>query len=100
MERVTKEHLMADINVVLADAEELLKQAAQASSEQAVELRRRAETAIASAKVKLVDIEHRLVDSTKHAARATDHWVHEHPWKAVGVAAAVGVLIGLLINRR
>ncbi|MBM4181143.1 MAG: DUF883 domain-containing protein [Betaproteobacteria bacterium] len=100
MERVTKEHLMADINVVLADAEELLKQAAQASSEQAAELRRRAQSAIANAKVKLVDMEHRVVDGTKHAARATDHWVHEHPWKAVGVAAAVGVLIGLLINRR
>lgn len=100
MERVTKEHLMADINVVLADAEDLLRQAAQASSEQAAELRRRAQAAIASAKDRLVEIEHRVVDGTKHAARATDHWVHEHPWKAVGIAAGIGIIIGLLINRR
>ena len=100
MERVTKEHLMADINVVLADAEDLLRQAAQAGSEQAAELRQRAQLAIANAKTKLVDIEHRVVDGTKHAARVTDHWVHENPWKAVGVAAGIGVLIGLLINRR
>jgi ElaB/YqjD/DUF883 family membrane-anchored ribosome-binding protein len=32
--------------------------------------------------------------------RATDDYVHEHPWRAVGVAAAVGFLVGLLVNRR
>jgi ElaB/YqjD/DUF883 family membrane-anchored ribosome-binding protein len=100
MEPVTKERLMADVNTVLGDAEDLLKQAAQASGEQAAELRRKASGAIARAKDRLIDAEHKLVDSTKHAAKATDHWVHDHPWKAVGIAAGVGVLIGLLINRR
>ena len=45
-------------------------------------------------------MEHRVVDTTRQAAKATDHWVHDNPWKAIGVAAGVGVLIGLLINRR
>ena len=37
---------------------------------------------------------------TKEAARATDEYVHEHPWQAVGAAAGVGFLIGMLIARR
>jgi ElaB/YqjD/DUF883 family membrane-anchored ribosome-binding protein len=100
MEQVTRERLMADVNAVLVDAEELLRQAAQASGEQAVELRKRAQSAVASAKARLTEAEHRIVDQAKHAAKATDHWVHDHPWYAVGVAAGIGLLVGLVINRR
>lgn len=100
MEQSMKERLMADVNAVLADAEELLRQAGQASGEQAADLRKRAQSAIASAKTRLVDIEHKVADKTRYAAKATDHWVHENPWKAIGVAAGVGIVVGLLINRR
>ena len=41
-----------------------------------------------------------VVEKTKAAARATDDYVHDNPWKAVGVAAGVGFLLGLLVNRR
>ena len=41
-----------------------------------------------------------MVTKSKAAARATDDYVHDHPWKAVGVAAGVGLLIGLLLNRK
>ena len=41
-----------------------------------------------------------MIDKTKQAARSTDEYVHEHPWKAVGVAAGIGLIIGLLIGRR
>ena len=34
------------------------------------------------------------------AAKATDEYVKENPWKAVGVGTAVGVVIGMLIARR
>ena len=36
----------------------------------------------------------------KRAARVTDDYVHDNPWQAIGIAAAVGVLVGLLMNRR
>jgi ElaB/YqjD/DUF883 family membrane-anchored ribosome-binding protein len=41
-----------------------------------------------------------MVDRTREAARATDEFVHDRPWTAVGVAAGVGLIIGLLIGRR
>lgn len=100
MDQVKKEKLMADVNTVLLDAEELLRQAAQASGEQAAELRRRAQSAIAGAKTRLADAEQRVVQQARTAAKATDGWVHEHPWTAVGVAAGIGMLVGLILNRR
>ena len=48
----------------------------------------------------LADAEAALVDKTKAAARATDDFVHENPWKAVGIAAGVGLLLGVIIGRR
>lgn len=100
MGNVTKERLMADVNAVLVDAEELLRQAAHASGEQAAELRRRAQSAISNAKARLGDAEARVVEQARSAAKATDGWVHDHPWTAVGVAAGIGFLAGLVINRR
>ena len=41
-----------------------------------------------------------VMDRTKHAAETTDELVHDNPWAAIGVAAAIGVLIGLLMPRR
>jgi ElaB/YqjD/DUF883 family membrane-anchored ribosome-binding protein len=41
-----------------------------------------------------------MTDRAKAAAQATDDYVHDHPWKAVGFAAAIGVILGMLISRR
>jgi ElaB/YqjD/DUF883 family membrane-anchored ribosome-binding protein len=98
MEQVKEK--LSDVNTVLVNAEEMLRQAAQSTGEQAADLRRRAQSAIASAKTRLVDAEQRAVQQAKTAAKATDGWVHEHPWTAVGIAAGVGMVIGLIINRR
>ncbi len=97
---VTREQLFSDIGTVLADAQTLLREAATATGDRAVELRRRAEDAISGVVGKLGQAEKRLVSGAKDAAIATDDWVHKHPWRAIGMAAGVGVLIGLLINRR
>jgi ElaB/YqjD/DUF883 family membrane-anchored ribosome-binding protein len=40
------------------------------------------------------------VEKTKAAARATDDYVHDNPWQAIGAAAVVGLILGALISRR
>ena len=45
-------------------------------------------------------VEAALRERTREVAKATDHYVHEHPWKAIGVAAGIGLLVGMLIGRR
>ena len=41
-----------------------------------------------------------LADSVRHMVDEADHVVHAHPYQAIGVAAALGLLVGLLGNRR
>jgi ElaB/YqjD/DUF883 family membrane-anchored ribosome-binding protein len=100
MERGARERLAADVNAVLLDAEELLRQAGHATGDEAKELRGRAQAAIGRAKESLVQMEQRAVAQTKAAAAAADTWVHEHPWTALGVAAGLAFLAGLAVNRK
>ncbi|GAA0516593.1 MAG: hypothetical protein ABS43_26870 [Bordetella sp. SCN 67-23] len=95
-----KEKLISDVKVVLNDAEDLLKQAASSTGDRAVELRERALTSLKRAREKLLDVQDSMLERSKAAARATDDFVHDNPWRAIGVAAAVGFLAGLLVNSR
>lgn len=95
-----KEKLVSDMKVVIADAEEILRATAGAAGDKVGELRERITLRLRDAKERLADAEAALLDKTKAAARATDDFVHEQPWKAVGVAAALGLALGVLIGRR
>lgn len=97
---VSREKLATDLRVVIADAEELLRATAGQMGEKAVVARERIQESLRVAKDKLSQAEEAMVDRTKAAARATDDYVHDHPWGAVGIAAAVGLVIGMLISRR
>lgn len=96
---VSKDKLVQDLKVVIADAEELLRATASQAGEKAVIAREKIQDSLHKAKIKLAEAEEVVVDKTKQAARATDEYVHEHPWKAVGAAAGIGLIIGLLIRR-
>lgn len=100
MEQITKQRLTADVNAVLQDAEELLRQAGIATGDEAKELRGRAQAAISRAKDSLYEMQQRAVAQTKAAAQATDSWVHQHPWTALGIGAGLAFLVGLAVNRK
>ncbi|HEX6733419.1 MAG TPA: DUF883 family protein [Azonexus sp.] len=95
-----KDKLVSDLKVVIADTEELLRATTGVAGEKVGELRERLVVRLRDAKERLIDLEHALIDKTKAAARATDDFVHDEPWKAVGVAAALGLALGVLIGRR
>ncbi len=97
---VNKEQLVNDFKVVVADAEALLKATANHSGEKLAEVRAKTQESIRAAKAKMVDAQEAIVAKTKVAAKATDEYVHENPWKSVGLAASIGLVIGLLISRR
>ena len=97
---VSKDKLIQDLKVVIADAEELLRATASQAGEKAVIAREKIQDSLHKAKIKLAEAEEVVIDKTKQAARATDEYVHEHPWRAVSVAAGIGLIIGMLISRR
>jgi ElaB/YqjD/DUF883 family membrane-anchored ribosome-binding protein len=95
-----RERLVDDVAAVLAEAEEMLKRATLETGDKARDLRSQVETQLLRAKLKLQEIEGEAIDHAKAAARATDDYVHDHPWHSIGIAAAVGFLVGLMTNRR
>ncbi|MEP6943994.1 MAG: DUF883 family protein [Betaproteobacteria bacterium] len=96
----SRDSLVKDFTDVLTEADTLLKQATKETGERASDLRAQVETKLRAAKAKLQDVQDDAMDRAKVAARATDEYVRDNPWQALGVAAAVGVLIGLLMSRR
>lgn len=100
MSNVSREQLAGDIRQVLDDVSALLAQAAEATGQQAGELRERAAVELERARIRLGDLEQSVAERSRAAMHATDDWVHGNPWGAVGLAAGVGFLIGLLVSRR
>lgn len=96
---VTKEKLMQDFRLVMSDAEELLRATAGLAGEKVSVARERIQENLAAAKARLSSAEQAVVAKTKQAAIATDDYVHENPWKAVGIGAGVGLIVGMLISR-
>lgn len=94
-----KDQLVTDFRAVITDTEELLRATAGEAGDKASAARTKIESRLHEAKLHLRNIEETVVTKAKHAAKATDEMVHEHPWKAVGVAASVGFLLGMLARR-
>jgi len=100
MTAVQKDKLMSDLRVVIADAEEMLRMTADEVGEGAAGLRSRVQARMNQAKVDLVHLQEAAAAKAKAAGHATDEFVHENPWKSIGIAAGVGLVVGLLIGRR
>jgi ElaB/YqjD/DUF883 family membrane-anchored ribosome-binding protein len=97
---VSKDKLVQDLKIVISDAEELLRATASTAGERVVAAREKVQDSLDRAKVKLAEVEDVIIDRGKQAARVTDEYVRDNPWRAVGIAAGIGVIIGMLISRR
>jgi ElaB/YqjD/DUF883 family membrane-anchored ribosome-binding protein len=95
-----RERLVDDFVSVLSEAEDLLKKAGTETGERARDLRAQVEAKLLAAKLRLQELEGEAVDRAKEAAKYTDEYVHDNPWRSIGIAAAIGFLAGLLMNRR
>ncbi len=95
-----KDRIITDVKGVLDDAEDLLKQAATSSGDRATELREHALETLKRGAERLQDLQDSVVERSRAAARVTDDYVHDNPWRSIGIAGAAGFLIGLLVNRR
>ena len=99
-EEVTTDKLQADLQAVVADAEALLRATAGHAGEKIQEARTRAEESLAAARERLVDTEDDALRQARELVSNGEEYVRQNPWAAVGIAAGVGVLVGLLLGRR
>jgi ElaB/YqjD/DUF883 family membrane-anchored ribosome-binding protein len=97
---VTREKLVADMRIVLADTEQLLKAVIGQSGEKLAALQPRIEENLRNAKLRLAEFEQVASEKARAAVDVTDGYAHEHPWRVASVSALLGVAVGLLIGRR
>ncbi|SAL87308.1 membrane protein [Caballeronia arvi] len=55
--------------------------------------------ASANVKNKFADVQDAVVRQYRVASDSTDDFVHEHPWKAITMAALAGLVVGMLVSR-
>jgi ElaB/YqjD/DUF883 family membrane-anchored ribosome-binding protein len=97
---VNTDQLVADLKTVMQDAEALLKATSTLTGEKIQEVRARAEESLRQAKTRLTEVEEEAMRRAREIAEAADEYVHENPWQSVGIAAGIGLVIGLLLGRR
>ena len=97
---VNRDKFVTDMKTVISDAEELLRATANQAGEKLGVARERFQESLYQAKVKLAETEAMLAERAKQAARYTDDYVRENPWRAIGVAAGIGLVLGLILSRR
>ena len=95
-----RDKLVDEFSSVLSEAESLLDKASKETGDKARDLRSQVEARLLSAKLKLQELEGEAVDRAKAAARYTDDYVHDHRGRRSASPPAVGLAVGLLMNRR
>lgn len=95
----TKEKLMHELAQVLKDAEDFIKHSEGQAGESFHSTREKLQSTLKNAKAEINRVEDLVVRKTKEVAHSADGYVRENPWQTAGVAAGVGLLIGLLIAR-
>lgn len=94
--RDSTQKLLQDLRQVVQDGEEVLRAGAGELGEKSVAARAKLSAALASAK----ETAKKLQDKTIAGAKATDKVIREHPYQSIGIAFGVGLLIGVLVNRK
>lgn len=98
-DEIHSDQLIGDFKALMADAEALIKATASHEDGAIATIRSKALDTLTSAKENLSLLEGPLAEKAKAVAEGADDFVHRKPWEAVGVAAGLGLLIGLLIRR-
>ncbi|MDT0177180.1 DUF883 family protein [Pantoea sp. RRHST58] len=96
----SSEHLRAELKNLADTLEEVLSSTTDKSKGELDKLRQKARVALDSSREKLGDSGEYLAQTTREAAQKADGYVRDNPWHGVGIGAAIGVAIGMLISRR
>lgn len=95
-----KDRLMHDLRVLMTDAETLLQTGAGEIGHNTSEARERMVSRMHQLRQTMQRWQDQSASQVRAARDATNHFVHDNPWKAAGLAAGAGLLLGLLITRR
>ena len=89
-----------EVSDLISDMQDLLGRVGHLADPEINLLRTRIEHGIAVAKQTLADGSSRVQRTARQALTAGDGYVRDQPWQAVGIAASVGLAVGILVARR
>ncbi|HBX2147389.1 TPA: DUF883 domain-containing protein [Klebsiella pneumoniae] len=98
-ENVTDD-LRAELKTLADTLEEVLNSSADKSKEEMRKLRSKAESALKESRARLGETSEAILRQTRETAARADDYVRENPWTGVGIGAAVGLVLGVLLSRR
>jgi ElaB/YqjD/DUF883 family membrane-anchored ribosome-binding protein len=96
----TFDALVDEFRALVGSMEDVFSAAAGGSGEKLTELKGQAEANLKKAKATLGDMERRTTGKARTIAADSEDYVHESPWTAIGIAATIGLLLGVLIRRK
>lgn len=96
----SKQALVKDLKDAVGDAGDLVNNVATATAEEFAQARTKLEARLGQARTRLLDAGQTVSDKAWCTVDATNHFVHENPWKVLGVAAAAAIVIGAILSRR
>jgi ElaB/YqjD/DUF883 family membrane-anchored ribosome-binding protein len=89
-----------EVSNLMTDVEDLVGRIGDAADPEIARLQAKVEQGVATARKSLARGAEQVQRKAQDAMEAGDDYVHEEPWKAIGVAALAGLLAGLMVNRR
>ncbi len=95
-----RDRIVDEVGSMLTEAQDMLRRAGNETGDAARELRFQVESRLDAVKTRLHAVENDAMHRARMVSRSTDHYVHAHPWQGMAVAATLGFLAGLLMNRR
>jgi ElaB/YqjD/DUF883 family membrane-anchored ribosome-binding protein len=99
VDRVTTDKVMADLRVLAADMEQLLKATASQTGQQISQVRAKAEESLKAAKARVAELQGVALAKSRAAGRATDDYVRANPWQAMAICAIGGLVLGVVLAR-
>jgi ElaB/YqjD/DUF883 family membrane-anchored ribosome-binding protein len=89
------ERLLQDLQAVVQDGEDLLRASVQDLSERGTAARQRLASALDTAR----ETRRKLEDRAAEGVRATRQMIRENPYRSLGIAFGVGLVVGFVLNR-
>ncbi len=90
----------SEIKNLIADVEDLMARIADLKDADVVRVRGKVQQAVDATKQSLADGTDALRQRAQDVASTADDYVRQSPWQAVGIAALVGAVVGILATRR
>ena len=98
--RNAKDYANGQINNFIDNVQDLTDALKDVDTPEIARVKAKVKIALAAAKSALSDGAAQVRSQARQVTKTTDTYVRDNPWQVVGIAALIGVAVGILVSRR